>query len=259
MEKDIAALKESILRSLTAGDTPHQKHEVSPEEFQARMEKVREKDQALAAQQARQQWETDLARMSAILPARFRLATAANVPAVAERLERLASGKGLHKTSIIFSGVVGSGKTWLAYGYVLDAIKRGILSPQNVDIMTESTLSSISRSGYSKDEKLQQLFDPRKKLYVIDDVGQAYFRDESVRNEVWFDLIDHIYRNNLTLILTTNLPTRRDNNQLQGYLGSAVYSRLMSLTGGDIITPSTMDRRPEVFTAMENGTYGPEF
>lgn len=245
----------NVLKSFQQDDNAKKKN-VSHEEYLANMREERKKDSPIAKAKDEAQRQKDLNDMAEILPDRFRLASARHIPMVAERLKRLHHHKGLHKTSLVFLGVVGAGKTWLAYGYVLDAIKEGSIRPDQVSITTEFVLSAISKSGFSKDEKMKELLHPRHKVFVVDDVGQADFRDTSSRNEVWFEMIDHIYRNNLTLIMTTNLPASPQDNRLQKYLGSAVYSRLESITGGDFVVPSDKDRRPEVLTQMEEGTYG---
>lgn len=243
-----------VLKSLYSDGNAPRKH-VSEEEYVRNMRLDQERDKSIALQKIRMQRTKDVEDMQSLLPDRFRLATARHIPQVEERLKRLNEKVGLHKTSLVFLGVVGAGKTWLAYGYILDAIKDGSIRPNEVSITTEFVLSAISKSGFSKDEKMRELLHPKHKVFIVDDVGQADFKDPSARNEVWFELIDHIYRNNLTLVMTTNLPASPTNNSLKKYLGSAVYSRLESITGGDFVIPADKDRRPEVLTQMESGDY----
>lgn len=248
-------IKNAILASFAPNDTDKKPKKVSPEEYKKKMDAVRAKDRELALSAQKEIRDRDIQRMYDMLPDRFRLAEASNIPQVQERLNRMGTGKGLHKTSIAFLGVVGAGKTWAAYGYLLDAVRAGVVYPDQVEILTESALASISRAGFAKEEKMNALLSNKNRFFIVDDVGQAGFKDESTRNDVWFELVDHIYRNNLTLVITTNLPVKGESNRLQAYLGSAVYSRLMSLTGGDFIVPGRFDRRPGVLTQMENGTY----
>lgn len=248
-------IKNSIMDLFVSKNADKKPQEVSPEEYKRRMENVRNKDRQLAQKAQKEIREKDVERMYDMLPGRFRLAEASNIPQVKERIDRMKSGEGIHKTSLALLGVVGSGKTWIAYGYLLDAVRAGVIYPDQVEILTESTLASISRAGFAKEDKVNALLARKNKFFIVDDVGQAGFKDESTRNDVWFELVDHIYRNNLTLVITTNLPVKGESNRLQAYLGSAVYSRLMSLTGGDFIVPGRIDRRPEVLQQMENGTY----
>lgn len=245
-------IQEDILASLVPSEK-RVRREVSHEEYLRRLEEEQKADAPLAERMMNEQRESAIAEMQSRLPDRFRGASALHVPEVADRLERLRTGEGLHKTSIVFLGVVGSGKTWLSYGYVLDAIRQGLIQPSEVSITTEFVLSAIAKSGYQKDQKMQELLSPKHKVFIIDDVGQADLKDISSRNEVWFELVDHIYRNNLTLVMTTNLTVKGD--RLQKYLGKAVFSRLESVTGGDFVIPSDRDRRPEVFIQMESGDY----
>lgn len=244
-------VQQEILSGLST--TQKSRKEVSHHEYLKRMEADQAADAPIAIKKLNDQRLADVVDMQSRLPDRFKLASAVHLPEVQDRLERLRTGEGLHKTSIVFLGVVGSGKTWLSYGYVLDVIKEGIIRPQEVSITTEFVLSAIAKSGFAKDEKMRELLNPKHKVFVLDDVGQAEFKDVSARNEVWFELIDHIYRNNLTLIMTTNLTVK--GGHLQKYLGKAVFSRLESVTGGDFIVPADRDRRPEVFTQMESGEY----
>lgn len=250
--------KKQILRKVlnnVSSDGQKPRKRVSQEDYVNNMRKERELDRDIALGKIKKQRDQEIEKIQAILPERFKLATARHIPQVEERLKRLKNGEGLHKTSLVFLGVVGAGKTWLAYGTVLDAIKDGSITSGEVSITTEFVLSAISKSGFSKDEKMRELLSPKHKVFVVDDVGQADFKDPSARNEVWFELIDHIYKNNLTLIMTTNLPASPQNNSLKKYMGSAVYSRLESITGGDFIVPADKDRRPEVLTQMEEGKY----
>lgn len=248
-------IKNSIINQFVPSESDKKPKKISYDDYKKQMDEVREKDRKLAYSAQREIREKDIQRMYDMLPDRFRMAEASKIPEIQDRIKRLKLGLGIHKTSIGFLGVVGSGKTWAAYGYLLDAVRAGAIYPDQVEIITESVLASISRAGFSKEEKMKELIAPNKRFFIIDDVGQAGFKDESTRNDVWFEVVDHIYRNNLTLVITTNLPVKGESNRLASYLGSAVYSRLMSLTGGDFIVPARFDRRPEVLRQMEDGSY----
>lgn len=146
--------------------------------------------------------------------------------------------------------------TWLAYAYLNKLVKQGIMSPANLVASTETAvLGRIAAGGFKRAEMYEELRNPLKKVYFIDDVGQAYFSSDSMRTEVWYELIDHIYANDLTLIITTNkmLGAHATHESPKGkllstWLGEAAYDRLKHIMGPEgLIKPSGRNKRPEVY------------
>lgn len=144
--------------------------------------------------------------------------------------------------------------TWLAYAYLNKLVKEGIMSPANLVASTETAvLGRIAAGGFKRAEMYEDLRNPLKKVYFIDDVGQAFFSSDPVRKEVWYELIDHIYSNDLTLIITTNKLLGTNNGHpkkdtLSDWLGDAAYDRLKHIMGPEgLITPSGRNKRPEIF------------
>src|SRR5660397_73632 len=66
-----------------------------------------------------------------------------NTP-IEDRLERHATRSGLNRTSLVMSGQMGRGKTFLAYAYAHELIKRGLMLPSQIFFDTERTLGLIS-------------------------------------------------------------------------------------------------------------------
>lgn len=170
---------------------------------------------------------------------------ASDHPIVLDRVSRLSSGGGLHKTSLIFTGPMGVGKSWQAYSFINMAIDSGALTAAQVVAGTESgILSRISSSGYKRPEMMDSLLDVRHKVWFIDDVGTGHFSQQTGRHEVWYQLVDHAYRHHLTLLLTTNLSVDRPHTGLEAHIGARAFDRLKSLSGADgFIVVSGVNKR----------------
>lgn len=173
-------------------------------------------------------------------------------PQILERIERHRTKSGLHKTSILFYGdKYGRGKTWAAYSYINALVKEGIILPGQVFFGTESaTVSRIANSGFNRSEEMLEMKRESHKIFFIDDVGQAYFFKKEHREEVWYELIDHIYTKRLTLILTTNLPFTE--HGLGQWVGGRAWDRLRTLVGNDgAIQLQGVNKRDAIFQENE--------
>lgn len=173
-------------------------------------------------------------------------------PQILERIERHRNRQGLHKTSILFHGnQYGRGKTWAAYSYINALVKEGLMLPGQVFFGTESaTLSRIANSGFNRSEEMLEMKRESHKIFFIDDVGQGYFFKREHREEVWYELIDHIYTKRLTLILTTNLPFAEQG--LGSHVGGRAWDRLRTLVGNDgAIQLQGINKRDAIFQENE--------
>ncbi len=186
-------------------------------------------------------------------------------PVILDRINRLVSGSGTHKTSLVLSGDMGVGKSWQAYSYLNLAIANGIATPGQIVADTETgVLGKITTAGYKKAEMLDELLNDRNKIWFIDDVGQGFFNDKQKQTEVWFELLDHIYTHQLTLLITTNLRVARNNfgNQaspLENWIGPRAFDRLRALVGPDgFMEPSKINRRDAVMERQERSYRGLE-
>lgn len=155
---------------------------------------------------------------------------------IKDRLERHATRSGLNRTSLVMSGQMGRGKTYLAYAYARELIRQGLMLPSQIFFDTERTLGLISNSGYKKADRMEALLNPHYRFFLIDDVGRGVFSSDSMRGEIWYELVNHIYTRRLTLVLTTNLLSKRDEGNKQTlawWLGDAAIDRLRHMTGAD--------------------------
>lgn len=174
-----------------------------------------------------------------------------HLPAIMDRVNRLETKKGKHKTSIVLSGAMGRGKTWQAYAYLNLLINKGIMRPGQIVFGTESeTLGAIASAGFNRNEEMMDLKNPKHLVFFIDDVGSTTSYYKNYREETWFELINHVYNKNLTLILTTNLAF--NNRELGQHIGPRSFDRLKALVGDDgVLSINGENKRPQVFSENE--------
>lgn len=236
----------------------HASSDVSPEEYKKRLVEAMSQDAYLVSVEKEKRIAQSLDAWRKKVGARFGDATTDN-PRILDRVNRLASGNGAHKTSMVLSGELGVGKTYLSYAFINLAVASGAVTPGQIVADTETAiLGKISSSGFKRSELLEELFNPRYKIYFIDDVGQGYFSNEQGRREVWYELMDHIYSHDLTLIITTNKSFKMVDGKITGspaleqWIGGAAYDRLKHIVGPDgLIVPGNVNKRPGVYDARE--------
>lgn len=234
----------------TAGGVKPVKESVDPDEYVKRLNRSLLKDQVIVKEVNQARIESSLEGWKAKVGPTFANATTDN-PKILDRVARLKTPTGRHNTSMILTGAMGAGKTWLGYAYINLALASGAVTNGQVIADTEtSVLSKIASSGYKRVDMLDELCNPRYQIYFIDDVGQGYFSREDVRTEVWYELIDHVYSHQLTLIMTTNLPLT--NNALGKWIGARAFDRLQSLVGSEgVMDPGKVNRRGGVSERRE--------
>lgn len=149
--------------------------------------------------------------------------------AIVDRVNRWASGNGRHHTTLIFYGPVGRGKTWCAYALAHEMIRRNLLTPAQVRVFSEQELAEIADSGYLKAQKMDELRNSSIKLFIFDDVGRGNFRTPAERGSMWFEVINHVYSNNLAMVITANLKA----DAFEGWFGAASTDRLRVMTGSE--------------------------
>lgn len=254
--EEVADLKKTRFRQKPASKPASPA--VSPEEYNKRLIESLNRDAYLASQQKEIRIQKAMKAWQSKVGPRFAEATTEN-PIIVDRVKRLASENGTHKTSLVMSGQLGVGKTWLSYAFLNLAIEAGAVTAGQIIADTETAiLGKISSSGFKRADLLEELFNPRYKIYFIDDVGQGYFSNEQGRREVWYELIDHVYTHDLTLIMTTNKEFKIVNGKVTGspaleqWIGGAAYDRLKHIVGSDgLIIPGNVNKRPGVYEARE--------
>lgn len=222
--------------------------DVDDDEYVKRLERSLKRDKVVVEKVSLERINRSLEDWKKRVGPTFAKATT-DIPKVVDRVNRLAKNAGTHKTSLLLHGNMGTGKSWIAYAYINMAIAAGVATAGQIIADTEtSVLGRITISGFKKPEMLDDLLNPRNKIFFIDDVGQGFFGDIQKRTEVWFELIDHIYTHQLTLLITTNLGAR----ELEKWVGPRAYDRLMAIVGNDgILEPSKVNRRPSVLEQQE--------
>jgi DNA replication protein DnaC len=228
----LAVMKANKEARLRAGEVEKTK-KVDGSEYLRRLEEERAKDAYLLTNIRKKKANDASKEWAAKVGPTFSHAET-QTPQILERVERHRKKQGLHKTSIMFYGnQYGRGKTWAAYSYLNALVKEGIILPGQIFFGTESaTISRIANSGFNRSEEMLEMKRESHKIFFIDDVGQGYFFKKEHREEVWYELIDHIYTKRLTLILTTNL-TFTENNGLGNWVGGRGWDRLRTLVGND--------------------------
>lgn len=163
---------------------------------------------------------------------------------ILDRVERWNSSEGRNQLSMLFTGLLGRGKTWSAYAYCFELIRRGILTSGQIFVSTERALAAVASSGFEKEKRLDSLLSPNYKLYMIDDIGRGAFTGtgESARGAIWFEILNHVYTRRLAFVGTTNLgvhevpdpanPKKKAPSRLEGWLGAASFERLGHMVGG---------------------------
>jgi DNA replication protein DnaC len=232
----------------------NQKKNVSPQEYLQRLAASNKKDLSVLGALKTEKNIKNSKDWADQVGATFAKAHA-EIPQVLERVERMRTKQGLHKTSILFHGdKFGRGKTWAAYSYLNSLVQMGIVLPGQVYYGTESfTLSPIANSGFERRLEMPTLTRASNKVFFIDDVGQAYFFKKEHREEVWYALVDHVYTRRLTLVLTTNLRfAETGKDSLGEWMGGRAFDRLRTLVGDDgAILLTGVNRRDAIYQENE--------
>lgn len=245
------AKRRAIKRSQQAMlGAPAEKKIVTPADYVTRYNRNLKRDTALVKEVKKERIEKSLIEWKGKVGKTFSEATT-DIPEVINRVARIGDEYGSHKTSLVFQGRTGSGKTWQAYAYLNAALKAGKVTAGQIKFDTETALlSKIASGGFKRNELLEELLNPRFQIYFVDDVGQGYFSREDSRQEIWYELIDHVYTHQLTLLMTTNLPFTED--RLGSWLGFRGFDRLRTMVGRDgVLEPSKLNRRDAVLQANE--------
>lgn len=232
-------------------ENTNQRQQVTNEEYIERLAAANRRDKAVLDNLRQQKIEKASKEWATLVGPTFAPAVT-QIPQVLERVERMQTKQGLHKTSIIFHGnKFGRGKTWAAYSYLNMLVHLGIILPGQVFFGTESsTLARVANSGFERSEEMNSMKHASHKVFFIDDVGQAYFFKKEHREEVWYELIDHVYTRRLTLVITTNLEFNE--RGLGNWIGGRAFDRLRTLVGNDgAILLQGANRRDDVYRVNE--------
>lgn len=253
------AAKRRFLQPSQRNSVLRQKETVDDDEYARRLSRSLQRNQSIVDKERAERIERSLHEWRNRVGPTFAEAHIDN-PIIIDRINRLASGVGTHKTSLVLYGNMGVGKSWHAYSFLNLAIANGIATPGQIIADTEtSVLGKITSAGYKKAEMLDALLNERNKIWFVDDVGQGFFNDAQKRAEVWFELMDHIYTHQLTLLITTNLSPFKSgsgmnmrSSPLENWIGPRAFDRLRAIIGHDgLLEPSKVNRRNSVYEKQE--------
>ena len=215
---------------------------VSADEYARRLAQDIAEDRALAKRAQQDNIEKALKEWKESIEPRWRDAELSMVNpeskpyrAITDKVKRWRSGKGLNELSLLLVGALGRGKTYMGYVYINALISQGLLHAGQVFVSTERTLAAVATSGFEKEKRMRDIISPRYKFFLIDDIGRGAFgNSESARGEIWFELLNHIYSNQLAFVGTTNLRAaapKGEPSDLQRWIGSASWERLGHIVG----------------------------
>jgi DNA replication protein DnaC len=160
-----------------------------------KFEKVEKENKRLQRKMKLMKWDESLA-------ARWRGASLNKIEneAAAKALEIINKSR---KTNFYITGDTGSGKTYLAYAILRRYIGFGFINPSQIKVVSEEEVMSYASGGFTGRDKFEELLKDQYKVYVLDNVAakESYTTRETAN---WEQLLEHIYKNSLTVIFTSN-------------------------------------------------------
>lgn len=106
--------------------------------------------------------------------------------------------------SFFLTGPSGAGKTFVGYAVVRRLIGRGVATPSQIKMISESVLLNWSRLGFHGAKMIDQLLDSRYKLYVFDGIGTLDDKEVEKVTPLWEQILDHIYTKDLVAVFTSS-------------------------------------------------------
>lgn len=235
IEQRIALLRAQHDANKLSHAQERSKKEIDPKIYAARHAEQMKRDATLAAQKKSdiinkniEIWQNSidpLWKHADIESADFRPHVRASIEQAVSRWVNPQSAK--RQVSLLFQGEIGRGKTWAAYAYAFELIKRGILNPNQIQVVNETTLAAISKSGYELPKQMASLLNPQAQLFVFDDVGRGAYKDPNSQGSIWFEILDHAYSANRGVVITTNMVL----GNLSAWITSAGYDRFKHMCG----------------------------
>lgn len=106
--------------------------------------------------------------------------------------------------SFFLKGASGAGKTFVAYALVRRLIGKGIATPSQIKMISESVLLNWASRGFKGADMLEQLLNERYKLYIFDGIGTLSDSEAEKVAPLWEQILDHIYSRDLIGIFTSS-------------------------------------------------------
>ena len=263
------AKKKAASKAPAASAKSSVKQPVSKEDYARKLNAHIAADASIASNHSAVRIQRELDAWHQRVGERMSNAVAEN-PAVAEKINRRVSkiinGGPLHSNGLVFTGHLGTGKTWNAYAYIEKLIRAGVLANHEICAETEiGLLTPIALATFNRPDKMDEILHKKYKFYFIDEVGRATFKNPELRHEIWYELINHAYLHHIPVVLTTNKSTEPKNiresttnktyaNELEAWVGDAAYDRLRYMIGSDgAIVPSGENQRKATNARFDNG------
>lgn len=195
---------------------------------------------AQSLEHAKEQAHTKaLTQWYARVPKKFHNADVSKDEFVLDRIERFRNGI---PSGFIVSGSYGTGKTWMAYGFLNTLINRDIVHPSEVLFGSENQLLGIISMGTfsEQEEARKRLMNPKYKIVYIDDVGQGNFRSLKDAHSIWNQCVDGIWSSDRVLIVSTNYSlsaqevpqgAQSQPSQFEQWIGGAAMDRMGGVSG----------------------------
>jgi DNA replication protein DnaC len=128
------------------------------------------------------------------------------------------------RNGLLLAGGYGSGKTHLA------AAVSNVLIDKGVPVLFGTSIGHLENLRSEIDNTQQKTYLSKMKVtpvLVIDDLGKE--KKSEWTQQVLFDVVNYRYEHKLPLIITTNLASDGNYDDLANYVEGAVYSRLCEM------------------------------
>lgn len=186
----------------------------------------------LEKERAKKEIKANLKRWEEMLPSRWSgaILTQINEPAdrAAGQIIRLLAD--YEHPSLFIKGPSGSGKTYLAYATARRFIGLNWARPSQIKLVSEEMLMGFAASGFEGQNRFNEILNSRYVLYIFDGIGsKANYSPKE--QQMWEQIIDHIYSKDLTAIFTSN----KSADSFAAHLSDSAESKLAHLIDGKII------------------------
>lgn len=177
------------------------------------------------AERERKDRKKNLETWSSLIGPRWAGASLKNIENEAS-IEVVTTLKNEHLTSFFIMGESNSGKSYLAYAILHAMIFKGWTTPSQVERISEEALKGMAGTGFEGMGRFTKLLAPRYKVYLFDGVGtKKTYTDKE--QQLWEQLIDHIYTESLTAVFTSNVSM----TEFGLHLSDSGYSKLQHIVG----------------------------
>lgn len=152
----------------------------------------------------------------------------------------------LAQGGILLSGPTGIGKTWACYALLHALVGNGQVTSSQIVLWSEAEtlpelgkMSSFHNGPQHTGTALGAALHG-KRVLLLDDLGQGRYPDEGMRHSLLRELLDLVIRNDILLLVTTNM---HDQEALTRHVGHAGFSRLWQRVGHTMWQTGTVDQR----------------